>query len=166
MIRKYLSLLLGSLLALSLLLTGCNRTTPNEANSAPAPHNPAPPAPTSNASKTPLKDAVEAFLAQHADGKLLPKDTRLLSAALEDGVATLDFSEEFQKLANMGDSTEAEAQRELRKVVAKFPNIEKMRITVEGGRFDSQVTDWDTPFPVRDDEDDVTQKPGESEGGQ
>lgn len=148
---------------LALLISGCNRGAQTPPNPTP-PANAAPTPPSQNgddsSSKTPIKDAVEAFLATHTDGKLLPKGVRLLNVNLKEAVVTLDFSSEFQALANMGDSTEAEAQKELRKILAKFPNVEKMRVTVEGEHFDSQMTDWFEPFPVRDEEtDDVTQKP-------
>jgi hypothetical protein len=53
-------------------------------------------------------------------------------------------------LANMGDTTESHAQKQLRAALAQFPGIEKMHVTVQGKPFDSQTTDWTEPFPVRD----------------
>jgi hypothetical protein len=156
--------------ALAFVISGCNRSaetavSPNPPVTATTPgtQNPTP----DTQHPTPIKDSVEAFLAKHTDGKLLPKNVRLLSVNLEDKVASLDFSSEFNALANMGDSTEAEVQKELRGLLAKFPTVEKMSVTVEGNPFDSQMTDWKTPFPVRDEEnDDVSQKPDENGGGQ
>jgi hypothetical protein len=114
---------------------------------------------TSKESKTPIQDAVKKMLADEAEGSKtlygdaghspFPRGTRLLSADLKDSVVTLDFSSEFSALANMGDTTESDAQKILRKTLAQFPNVQKMRVTVEGKPFDSQATDWNTPFPVR-----------------
>ena len=50
----------------------------------------------------------------------------------------------------MGDSVESEAQKVLREAVATIPTVEKMRVTVEGKPYESQMTDWNTPFSVRD----------------
>jgi hypothetical protein len=94
-----------------------------------------------------VADAVRAAIKRHAES--FPKGVSVARVTVTDGVATLDFSPEFNKLANMGDSTESHAQKHLRAAVAKFPGIEKMRVTVQGKPFDSQATDWTTPFPVR-----------------
>lgn len=135
---------------------GCRQNAPAPpANPAP-PQNASRPATTETtettpSSKTPIKDALEKVIAQEAvDGGLLPKDVKLRGIALHDGVATLDFSQEFNKLANMGDTPESQAQKLLRRTLAQFPEIEKMRVTVEGKPFESQATDWNTPFPVRE----------------
>ena len=96
----------------------------------------------------PVRDAITLALKQHAS--LFPKGTELETVSVHDGVATLDFSSEFNKLANMGDTTESEAQKRLRATLAKFPAVEKMVVTVKGKSFDSQMTDWTTPIPVRD----------------
>jgi len=130
----------------------------------PPPANPAPPAnpgaqsglpgapgaraTSEMADTTPVRDAVTAAIKQRPAA--FPKGTTVESVTVQGGVATLDFSPEFSQLANMGDSTESAAQRQLRAALAKFPAIEKMHVTVKGKPFDSQVTDWTTPFPVRD----------------
>ena len=72
------------------------------------------------------------------------------SVSVRGGIAALDFSPEFNQLSNMGDSTESGAQKQLRAALAKFPEIKKMQVTVRGKPFDSQATDWTTPFPVRE----------------
>ena len=38
----------------------------------------------------------------------------------------------------------------VKRTLAQFPTVKKMRVTVEGKPFDSQATDWSTPFPVRE----------------
>jgi spore germination protein GerM len=100
------------------------------------------------ASILPLKEALTQVLKKNPDN-LFPKGTSLHSVTVEGGVATLDFSSEFQALQDSGESTEAEAQNALRQVVAKYPSIEKMRVQVEGRGFVSQATDWSIPFSVR-----------------
>lgn len=100
------------------------------------------------ASSTPsLKTALVQTLDKNTN--LFPKGTVLRSVTVEKGVATLDFSSEFQALQDSGESTEAEAQNTLREVVAKYPSIEKMRVQVEGRGFVSQATDWGIPFSAK-----------------
>ena len=99
--------------------------------------------------QTPIKDALVSLIAERGFPPF-PKGTQLTDMSVKDGVATLNFSKEFNALANSGDTTESEAQKALRSALAKFPEVQKMRVTVEGKPFDSQNTDWSTPFPVRD----------------
>lgn len=123
----------------------------------PAPVPPVSPAQTPTSIKTALTDLIvqQGF-------PPFPKGTQLRSVDVKDGVATLDFSKEFNALANSGDTTESLAQKALRGALAKFPEIQKMRVTVEGKAFDSQNTDWSTPFSVRDD---APNAGGEGQGG-
>ncbi len=100
---------------------------------------------------------MEKLLAQQSesDHPFIPKGTKLLSADFKDGVASLDFSREFSTLADSGDTVESQAQKALRRALARINGVEKMRVTVEGKPFESQATDWNTPFPVRDAEGDT-----------
>lgn len=165
--KRYAFLLLRSgALVLTLALWGCNRSeapgnTPPPAEQTRPPVAATPQPPQSRSASETLRDQVQAYLTQRGDGALLPRNVRLLDVRIERGVVTLDFSKEFQQLANMGDTTEAMVQRDLRRLVSRFPGAERMRVTVEGGPFDSQMTDWSTPFPVRDtaQAEDLTQKP-------
>ena len=128
-----------------------NNPTPPIQASQPPPTDPVTPPP----SRTPIKDALEQrFAAAGAKGghSAIPAGTRLLSINVKDGVAILDVSKEFNALADQGESVESKAQKELRATLAQFPEVHKMRLTVEGKPFDSQATDWNTPFPVRDGE--------------
>ena len=147
-----------TLLALSLTLVGCGSRSETTTAETPTPN--AAPANTTRAATvppnqppvtppTPIKDAVEKVLAA-GEGKVFPKGTMLKSADLNDGTVTLDLSKEFNKLGDMGDSVESQAQKTLREAVAAIPNVEKMRVTVEGKPYESQMTDWTTPFSVRD----------------
>lgn len=102
--------------------------------------------------ETVIADAVNRVLARPSgqDGaNPFPRGTRLLTAHLELGVASLDFSSEFNALADSGETTESNAQKALRNALSSVPGIDKMRVTVEGKPFQSQATDWNTPFPVK-----------------
>jgi hypothetical protein len=99
------------------------------------------------ADTTAVKDAVNAEIKKHSSS--YPKGAVLQTVTVHDRVAALDFSPEFSRLGNMGDSVESDAQKYIRRALAKFPVILKMTVTVNGKSYDSQVTDWTTPFPVR-----------------
>ena len=148
------------------LISGCH----NNDNSAP----PAPPAVTSqptppvetHATKTSdtetapdnpdgdektIRASVEKTLTEpgaKGGNSPFPPGTRVLSVTLEDAVVTLDLSSEFNQIKSMGDTTEGLAQRALRKTLSKFANLDKMRVTVDGKPFDSEMTDWNTPFRI------------------
>ncbi len=102
-------------------------------------------------SKTPVRDTVQFAMDQHRE--MFPPNTEIQGITLTDGVATIDFSSEFNKITEMGDSNEGDVQRLLRRSLAVIKEIEMMRVTVDGHRFESQNTDWQTPFPVRSEQD-------------
>ena len=145
----------GAALLAGLLSCGCGRKPPETADGASAlPQTTSPPTNPGSAqaaSNTPVKDAVESLLQQDSlkEYPTFPKGTRLLSADLQEGVVTLDLSQEFNLLTKMGESSESKAQKELREALWNIPGVEKMRVTVEGRPFESEATDWNTPFPVR-----------------
>lgn len=143
---------IACLLLTGVLTYGCHSstaTTPVQAETVPPPVRAIEPAaPAATLPATPLKDALTVLLTQ-GTASPFPKGTQLLNLNLKEGVATLDFSKEFNALANSGDSVESMAQKSLCATLAKFPEVQRMRVTVEGKPFDSQNTDWSTPFPVR-----------------
>ena len=135
--------------------TGCT-PPPAPANpSAPSSPKIAPGSPTADtgsqgqdmADTAPVGEGIVQAIKKHAS--LFPKGVTLDSVSVRGGVAALDFSPEFSQLANMGDTTESRAQKQLRAALAKFSAIRKMTVTVHGRPFDSQTADWTTPFPVR-----------------
>ncbi|CEK19720.1 GerMN domain-containing protein [Chthonomonas calidirosea] len=143
---------------LSVWLTGCNKPS---STSPSGPTNTVPPAPVtsppvtqppSTVSETPVTDAINRLLKEQATTSypVLPRGTKLLGARVKDGVAYLDFNSAFNQLANMGDTTESEAQKALRRALQGIPGVRMMAVTVEGKPFQSQMTDWTTPFPVAD----------------
>ncbi len=111
--------------------------------------------------QTPIKDALVGLIGQQGSSPF-PKGTQVIAVSVKDGVATVDFSKEFNALANNGDTTESLAMKALQAALAKFPEVQKMRVTVEGKKFDSQNTDWDTPFAVRNG---ASGAGGEAQGG-
>ncbi len=99
---------------------------------------------------TPLKDALNTLFAKEAeDAKSpFPKGVHLLSVDLKDKTASVDVSKEFNELANKGESMEGLAQKKLCAALAEFPNVDTMRLTVEGKDYESQASDWRS-VPVR-----------------
>ena len=165
------SLLAGAGVAVSILaLSGCETAAPSvpgknqtvQQTPAPSPDPDVRPiaasphvterdSPSLKHSKTPVRDAVQFAMDQHRE--MFPPNTEIQGITLTDGVATIDFSTEFNKLTEMGDSNEGDVQRLLRRSLAVIKEIEMMRVTVDGHRFESQNTDWQTPFPVRSEQD-------------
>jgi spore germination protein GerM len=101
----------------------------------------------------PVSAALTALF-QTADDKsrpsAIPAGTKLLKVSVEDGIATVNVSDEFNALKNSGDSAESLAQNALRKALAQFPKVKKMLLKVNGKTFESEHTDWSEPIPVRD----------------
>ncbi len=98
-----------------------------------------------------IQSAIEKMLESEKKAAFspIPKGCELRSAQVHGNVLTLDFSSEFNTLADAGDTTESEAQKKILASIRPFTGVEKLRVTVEGKPFNSQNTDWNTPFPVR-----------------
>ena len=145
-------------LLLAAALTGCHSDEPppppgappgGTGTKAPTPKTDEKAAPKDSTDSTnAIKDAVEKSLAENP-GNVYPAGVRLLSVELKGGVASLDFNKAFREVANRGETGESEVQKSLRRTLADFPDAVQMRVTVEGRPFDSQATDWNTPFAVR-----------------
>src|SRR5258706_12811253 len=80
------------------------------------------------------------------DERAIPEGTRLLSLKIDGGVATMNFSSEFNGVRNFGNTRESLAQNSLRKTLAQFPEVQKMLVRVEGKPFESEHTDWTEPI--------------------
>lgn len=111
----------------------------------------------------PVLEAVNAEMKKHADS--YPKGAVLESVTVRNRLATLDFSSEFNKLGSMGDTTEANAQKYIRHALAKFPVILTMTVKVQGKPYDSQMEDWVTPFPVRQNLEEIDSSKSTSQEG-
>ena len=106
---------------------------------------------TISKSGDPVSEAVTALLnPKEGDERAIPNGTKLLSLKIDGGVATLDFSSEFNGVRNYGNTRESLAQNSLRKTLAQFPEVQKMLVRVEGKPFESEHTDWTEPISVRD----------------
>lgn len=79
-----------------------------------------------------------------------PEGTRVLSVKLDGDTAIIDLSSEFKKLGNLGSQGESDAQSALIKCLAKSPEVQKMRVLVEGKLYEGEHSgEWDA-IPVRD----------------
>ena len=131
---------------------GCNRPQPVSVPvpppivsvQTPPPAGEKPAAPT-NDIKQKLTDMIDRDAS--AD-QVFPHGVKVLKVTVKDTVVSVDFSKEFSALANSGESTESAAQKLIRSTLAKEHGIERVSVSVEGHAFDSQATDWSTPFPV------------------
>ena len=81
---------------------------------------------------------------------VFPPHVVVISVGLSGGLVSLDLSKEFNKVVDMGDTTEANAQKELRHILAKFPDAKTLKVTANGKPVDSQMTDWTQPFPIHE----------------
>ncbi len=146
---------------LLLAVTGCNKTpepdnpTTASTRTAPTPpvtraEGPAPAAAaiTEDAQTDSVKRDLETAFAENKNGTF-PKGVKINHAKIEAGVLSLDFNSAFNQAANLGESGESEIQKELMRIAAGHNSVEKMRVTVNGRPFESQATDWNTPFSVR-----------------
>jgi hypothetical protein len=140
------------------IATGCapKPAPPTVAAPPPVVQKPAPPtsplpaAPVdSHTAEEAAKSAIEKGIHSEKYKVDFPQDTHVNSVTVDHGVAKIDFSAAFNKLADMGDTTESNAQKALRHMLADVPGIDKMAVSVEGKPFDSQTTDWSTPFEVK-----------------
>ncbi|MDE2127736.1 MAG: GerMN domain-containing protein [Armatimonadetes bacterium] len=78
-----------------------------------------------------------------------PTGTRVERVRVHRGIATIQFNRAFAHLADMGESNESLVQHALQVALSNTPGVSSMRVRVGDGPFRSDVTDWDTPFPVR-----------------
>ncbi len=137
-------------------MTGCHRDTPASAPPAPSPPAPAAslPAPRDKAvvyvvnpkatgdqdalmprtvalhhSSSPARDAVNALL--RSEGSPLPAGTALRGLTIDNGVATLDFSQSPINETG-GEGGQADALTALSRTLGQFPEIRQYQIEVKG----------------------------------
>jgi spore germination protein GerM len=89
-----------------------------------------------------LQDTLEALILGPDDGEirrgllsLIPPDTRVLSAVIEDGTARINFSEEFQ-YNTAGMEGFAAQLIQIIWTATEFPNVRDVQILIEGNRID------------------------------
>ncbi len=79
-----------------------------------------------------------------------PKGVKLHSVKIENGIATIDLSADFQGVNQQGDTGESLAYNALRRALAQFPEVEKMRVLVDGKPFEGEHSGAWMDIPVRD----------------
>lgn len=111
--------------------------------------------------KDPVRQAVEAQLAT-ADGKsasAFPRGTKLVDLSVKDGTAIIELSPEFKKLNSGGDTEESLAYNALRKVLAQFDSVDRMRVLVNGKVFEGEHSGSWADIKVRDEHARVEDRP-------
>jgi len=102
----------------------------------------------------PIAKTLQALMKAADDKKsesAIPAGTELVSVKVKDGLAVVDLSDNFNLLNKKGDTTQSLAQQQIRAALAQFPEVKKMRVTVNGKVFeDGHSGPWDD-IPVRDD---------------
>lgn len=81
-------------------------------------------------SRSPARDALKELL--RADGGPLPSGTSLRGLKIADGLATVDFTQEFQTNFHGSDTQEAQTVNSILRTLGQFPQIERVQILVEG----------------------------------
>jgi spore germination protein GerM len=80
-------------------------------------------------------------LVEQGDGKdasnPIPEGTRLLGLTVENGLATVDLSREFQDNFVGGSQGEALVVGTILRTLGQFPEVRRIRILVEGKPIDS-----------------------------
>lgn len=92
--------------------------------------------------KSPLTFTIESLLKgpslserSHGMYSLIPEGSRLISATVKDGVAYLDFSEDFQFNPLGTDGYQAQLQQ-IVYTVTEFPSVQSVQILLEGKKID------------------------------
>ena len=98
-------------------------------------------------SPSPARDAVKELI--RAQNSPIPEGTSLRGIKIEDGLATVDFSDAFQKNFHGSDTEEAQTINSLLLTLGQFPTIERVQILVEGKPIEalSQLS-INEPLPV------------------
>lgn len=81
----------------------------------------------------------------------LPRGTKVLAVTTDTtGLATVDFSSEFQKNFAGGDTQEAQVIDSVLQTLGQFPNIENVQFLVDGQKIATLggTQDLDQPLPV------------------
>ena len=100
------------------------------------------------ASNTPAQDALVALSAQ--PNSPLPAGTHLRSINLADGLATVDFSREFQTHFAGGDTQSLRTVNAVLCTLGQFPNVDRVQILVDGSPVDTYggMLSLSDPLPV------------------
>jgi spore germination protein GerM len=82
------------------------------------------------ASQSPARAALNALI--RSKNSPLPPGTHLRGIKIDDGLATVDLSREFQQNFHGGDTAESQTINSILTTLGQFPNIDRVQILVEG----------------------------------
>jgi hypothetical protein len=101
-------------------------------------------------SLTPAKDALDQLASEPKSP--LPKGTKVLAVSIDNktGLATANFSSEFQENFPTGDTQEAQVITSVLSTLGQFPNVQNVQFLVDGQKVSSLggTQDIDEPLPV------------------
>lgn len=95
---------------------------------------------------TPARGALEALIG--TDNSPIPSGTRLLGIKIDGGLATVDFSSEFQKNFHGGDEQEAQAVNSVLMTLGQFHTVDRVQFLVQGSAIDSLGGHFELSDPV------------------
>ncbi len=96
---------------------------------------------TSDMPKTAVEELIKGTPVTDGAYKVIPSATKVLGIKIDNqGVATVDFSAEVLKNANVGASGEAMGIGSIVNTLTEFPNIKKVSFTVDGSV--NKAIDW------------------------
>ena len=96
--------------------------------------------------RSPARGALAALI--QTSNSPIPSGTRLLSVKIAEGVATVDFSTEFQKNFHGGDLQEAQAVNSVLMTLGQFHTVDRVQFLVDGTAIDSLGGHFELNGPV------------------
>lgn len=101
----------------------------------------------------PIENTLNQLFATATDDRgpsAIPNGTRLISLKVENGLATLNLSKDFERIGEEGNTATSLAQNAIRQALAQFPQVERMTVLVEGQPFEDEHSGAWTDIAVRD----------------
>jgi spore germination protein GerM len=96
--------------------------------------------------KSPARSALEALI--DTSNSPIPEGTSLRGLKINAGVATVDFSSEFQKNFHGGDMQEAAAVNSVLMTLGQFHTIDRVQILVDGSPIDTLGGHFEISTPL------------------
>jgi len=96
--------------------------------------------------RSPAKSVLQSLI--ETSNSPLPVGTRLLSVKIAAGLATVDFSGEFQKNFHGGDEQEAQAVNSVLMTLGQFHSVDRVQFLVDGTAIDSLGGHFELGDPV------------------
>jgi len=96
--------------------------------------------------RSPAKSVLQSLI--DTSNSPLPIGTRLLSVKIASGLATVDFSGEFQKNFHGGDEQEAQVVNSILMTLGQFHSVDRVQFLVDGAAIDSLGGHFELTDPV------------------